>query len=375
MNDVPFKTRAYRAKDDGAEQTGPHHNVPPSARDDLLLSAWLNRDIPERDYLLGDVLCTTSRWLIFGETGVGKTLFAMDMFGAIAKGEGFLNWEGRGAARRAMYLDGELPAETFKERMQLIASRYGSDLTLYGYNRDVLPDGEMPPLNTPEGAAWLMREISIVKPDAIAFDSIMCLLAGAMSEEESWAPAKLLMRQISSKRIAQAWLHHTGHDATRGFGTKTREWEMDTVVSLSKEGDEGAIRLGFAKARLRTPATAGQYAPQIIRLTENGWTAEYATRSETGKRSDAGAILRRQFLMAYDRLADGVSTSPGFNGADVRKVPIDAVRDELRKRGFLDTDERGRLTGTSRTHLRRAKTELLGKQAIIESDNLIWRPG
>ena len=185
MNDVPFKTRAYRAKEEGADQTGPLHNAPPGARNDLLLSAWLNRDIPERDYLLGDVLCTTSRWLIFGETGVGKTLFAMDMFGAIAKGEGFLNWEGRGAARRAMYLDGELPAETFKERMQLIASRYGSDLTLYGYNRDVLPDGEMPPLNTPEGAAWLMREISIVKPDAIAFDSIMCLLAGAMSEEES----------------------------------------------------------------------------------------------------------------------------------------------------------------------------------------------
>jgi hypothetical protein len=30
--------------------------------------------------------------------------------------------------------------------------------------------------------------------------------------------------------IAQVWLHDTGHDTTKGFGTKTREWEMDTVI-------------------------------------------------------------------------------------------------------------------------------------------------
>ena len=37
-----------------------------------------------------------------------------------------------------MYLDGEMPAETFKERMLLIAERYGSDIQLFGYNRDDL---------------------------------------------------------------------------------------------------------------------------------------------------------------------------------------------------------------------------------------------
>src|SRR5271155_3202121 len=41
------------------------------------------------------------------------------------------------------------------------------------YNRDVLGNDDMPPLNTPEGATWLMREIEVVKPDLIIFDSIM----------------------------------------------------------------------------------------------------------------------------------------------------------------------------------------------------------
>ena len=44
----------------------------------------------------------------------------------------------------------------------------------------------MPPLNTPEGQKWLWKEIEAVKPDPIIFDSIMCLLVGTMSEEESW---------------------------------------------------------------------------------------------------------------------------------------------------------------------------------------------
>jgi hypothetical protein len=35
-----------------------------------------------------------------------------------------------------LYFDGELPAGTFKERMQFIAPRYGAEQKLYGYNPD-----------------------------------------------------------------------------------------------------------------------------------------------------------------------------------------------------------------------------------------------
>jgi hypothetical protein len=68
-------------------------------REDLLLAAWLKRDIPLRDFLLGSVVCTTSRWLIFGDTGVGKTLLTLSMAGAMASGRSFLGWEGRRRAR------------------------------------------------------------------------------------------------------------------------------------------------------------------------------------------------------------------------------------------------------------------------------------
>ena len=95
-----------------------------------------------------------------------------------------------------------------------------------------------------------------------------------MSEEEVWEPMKPVIRRLSSRRIAQIWLHHTGHDHKKSFGTKTREWELDTVMSLTRprdesstnvlEDDRGSILMEFTKARLRKPATRDQFATRLI---------------------------------------------------------------------------------------------------------------
>jgi RecA-family ATPase len=118
---------------------------PPVCRDNLLVSAWLKLNLPPRDLLLGDVFSTTTRCLIIGETGIGKTLLCLDMGAPMSAGADFLGWQGRRKCR-VMYLDGEMPAETFKERIELIAKQYGSDIKLFGYNRDVLGPDDMPPL-------------------------------------------------------------------------------------------------------------------------------------------------------------------------------------------------------------------------------------
>jgi hypothetical protein len=163
----------------------------------------------------------------------------------------------------------------------------------------------MPPLNTPEGEAWLWREIDAVRPDVILFDSIMCLLAGSMAEEESWAPVKLTMRKITGRGIAQFWWHHTGHDATKGFGTKTREWEMDTVASLTEEENGGGVAFDFRKARLRTPKTAEDFKSRVTIRDANGWSVTGdALAKPGGATTSEVAAVKIALLRAYDRLAD-----------------------------------------------------------------------
>ena len=282
-----------------------------------------------------------------------------------------------GARCRVMYLDGELPAETFKERIEIVAKRYGEDIELFGYNRDVIGPDEMPPLNTEAGRAWLLREVETVKPDIIFFDAIMCLLGGSMAEEECGHRSKDFVREISSKRIAQVWLHHTGHDASKGFGTKTREWEMDVVAMLSKleESDDepsAAFQLEFTKARMKTPDNYRQFAARVVRSTPEGFTSEDAP-AKGSKANNEQDIVRRRFLTAYDELSDGVTPSQGFDGAPVHKVSTNALRDWLKNRGFLDTTEKGHLTATSKSQFRRAKNQLLDKGGFAEEGAQIWR--
>ena len=265
-------------------------------RSDLLILTWLQRELPPRDWLLENMLCTTSRWLVIGATGVGKTLVGLDLALALASGANFLHWKGGGQPRRVMYLDGELPAETLKERIQSAAALYGEP-AVYAYNRDVLQADDMPPLNSEDGQKWLLAEIATVRPDVIIFDNIPCLIAG-MLDEEHWKPVQAIVRKLTANRIAQVWLDQTGFNSGRGYGTKSKEWAMDTVALLSRPEDgedDGPIRLEFTKARLRLPATAWLFKPVLICSRHERLDRRAARRGKQGevRRAEEALVSRR----------------------------------------------------------------------------------
>jgi hypothetical protein len=341
----------------------------PFDRRDLLVAEWLKRQLPPRDFLLEGVLSTTSRWMISGDTGIGKTLLSLELGFAIAGGANFLNWNGVRPAR-VMYLDGEMPAETMKERIEAAAAIFGGEVALFTYNRDDLGPNAMPPLNKPEGQKWLWREIDEVKPDLIIFDSMMCLLVGPLAEEETWQPCLELVRQLSARHTAQIWINHTGHDATRSYGSKTKEWEFDSTIMLSKvENDETGVKLAFTKARMRTPKTAGLFKDQLIRRTEEGWTTEAATfsnRTET-QREQKQAWMRA----VYMDLSVGVMLTPGHNAFLVRKVSLDAIRHEMIKRSYLAL-ENGAVPARERTAFHRAKEDLIRSNQFAGDEGYFW---
>ena len=348
-------------------------NVKSEDREHLSTSAWLSKNIRERDYLLGSVICTTSRWMVYGQTGLGKTLFVMNIAAAMSVAANTMGWQGKRKCT-VMYLDGEMPAETFKERIEQVVALYGSDAQIYGYNRDDLDDEQMPPLNTPEGEAWLWKEIAIVKPDVIVFDSIMCLLGGDMKEEDSWEPVKTMIRRLTSMRIAQIWMHHAGHNAGQAYGTSTRTWEMDTVVRLErlKEGESG-FKFSFDKARLRTHENEADFVPRTACLTSDGWQTEET--KQTTKKGDLRATLATRFLRELDTLTLHLTESNrrGLDGNPVKTVCIDKIKDEMKRYDVFPTDEKGQLTSNARNTLARAKQDLVDAGKIVIVDGMAWR--
>ena len=334
------------------------------------LAAWLKMKLPPRDYTLGKIMCTTSRWLLYGQTGLGKTLFVFNMTAAVAAGKPFLGWAG-GKQRRVLYLDGEMPKETFKERMEQIAEIYEPNIPFFGLNRDKLGDEGMPPLNTDEGEAWLIKQIDKFKPDLIVFDSIMCLLQGNMKEEEPWEPVKAMIRRITSLRIAQIWMDHAGHNATKAYGTSTKMWEMDTVVRLERrDNNEPGFKIEFEKARLRTDKNMVEFIPQNVALIENQWHHEDAIEGNGSKK----ATMQSDIMDALHNItatAAGVSRL-GLDGKAVKATNINKVRDLMKTRNHIQTNDKGNLTSAASTQFFRAKKDLIdGKKIAMEGD-AVW---
>jgi hypothetical protein len=339
--------------------------------------AWYEKKIEPRDYLMGTVMCTTSRWMIYSPTGLGKTLFCLNLVAAIAAGKPFLNWAA-GRESRALYIDGEMPIETFKERVIQAGSLYGRELKVFGLNRDdeATLDHDMPPLNTDEGVIWLKHKIRKLKPDIIAFDSIMCLLGGDMKEEESWEPVKKLMKWITRQRIAQIWVHHTGHDSGRSYGTSTREWELDTILKLERPpGDDDGFILNFTKNRLRTHTNSSEFDRIHCKLGIDGWEVDQARKSPT-KKGDDRANYAIHIMAAYNNLAVGVKADNiGHDGRNVVAIPISDIRRWIVRHGLIPPKVDGSdvMAENDRKVVGRAQADLIKDGRIAGNEGLIWR--
>jgi hypothetical protein len=96
-------------------------------------------------------------------------------------------------------------------------------------------------------------------------------------------------------------------------------------------------------------------------------------KDEKGHRSRDVEKLKRAIIDAYGRLADAVEKTGGFDGKPVKKVDIDKIREEVRDRGFLETNDAGFLTSTGRSKFLRAKVDLIDANRFIEHKRKFWR--
>lgn len=287
----------------------------------LTTSEWLRRDLPLPDRLLGDWFTTTSRVLLSADTGIGKTNFGMTISGHVAGGVPFLHWQVHRTAR-ILYMDGEMSRRLLKRRAEDVVRRLGFiPENLFLFSREDVE--AFPPLNTPAGYAFLNRLIDTIgNVDAIVFDNIMALLEGDQKDEESWTRVLPLVTDLTKRCIGQLWINHTGHDATRSYGSKTKEWRLDTTIHLTaveRSDTDLSFKLEFRKARERTPENRREFQDVTIALVNDQWVG-----SETVKqyRPKEGSVDAKVFEVLLEVLAS--------NGTEIKgqlMVKSDVWRD------------------------------------------------
>lgn len=271
-------------------------------------AAWLDRDIPDPDVLLGP-FSTTTRGLISADSGLGKTNFCMAMAFSMSAGRGFLHWTARRPAR-VLYIEGEMSRRLLRHRVRDAVRRLGTlPAGLHLLSAD---EREIPPLNTPAGQRFVDRYIDrIGGVDFIFFDNVQALLPGDMKDEEPWQQILPWVGSLTRRSIGQLWIHHTGHDTSRAYGTKTRDWRMDMAMigeAVERPASDIAFSLKFTKARERDRDNREDFATVVVTLQDDEWSVEHDAKRPAPAKAPSPAA--RKF---HDALLDAI-VSAGING-------------------------------------------------------------
>lgn len=246
----------------------------------LTLEWWAGRDLPEPEYMCGRWLTTTSRAILNAPTGLGKSMWTLGLGMAIAAQREFLHWQPGGRKFRVLYIDGEMSNRLLKQRLADEVRRLGvMPKTFWALSHEDFPGG-LAPLNTPQGQAQIDKVIEKLGGiDLLIGDNVMSLMPGDQKDEEAWARALPWVKDLTRRCVGQLWAHHTGHNTEHGYGTKTREWQLDTVLHFKKierADTDVSFELAFHKARERTPATRADFRNVKVALSGDKWLSSAA---------------------------------------------------------------------------------------------------
>jgi hypothetical protein len=359
------------AESAGSEsEAGPDTEPEPAATVVLTLGQLRDAEFGEADFLLGELLSTTSRLELIGPTGIGKSnlLFAMTL--AIADGQHFLHWSA-GRAARVLYVDGEMSARLLRERA-IDAARRANCLpdNLFFLSHALCED--LQPLNHPAGQRFIDEQIALIGGvDLVIFDNVQCLLVGDMKDELTWQQTLPWVRSLTNRHIGQVWVHHTGHDETHGYGTKTREWQLDTVLLLQREEPGVAdirFRLEFIKARERTPDNRADFEPRLITLAGDEWTSE-AVEAGGGGGGRHHSAKDRALELLHDEIARH-GLIPQFDNEIPSIVPC--VTEERWRERFVRANISDGTPESVRKAFLRAAQALVNEGRVGKRDPWVW---
>ncbi|OIO04430.1 MAG: hypothetical protein AUJ49_02865 [Desulfovibrionaceae bacterium CG1_02_65_16] len=197
----------------------------------------LRMDLPERGHILAPVIPEQGLVMLYAPRGLGKTWAALSLAYAVASGQSVFGWNAP-TPRRVLYLDGEMPARTRKERLASITAGCEGEPPDADYLRILTPDLQpdyMPNIATPEGQADLASSIEVV--DLVVVDNIATLgRHGRENETESWAPVQEWLLRLRRAGKSVLLVHHAGKGGGQR-GTSAREDILDTVIAMRRPGD------------------------------------------------------------------------------------------------------------------------------------------
>lgn len=303
---------------------------PPKIADIIFeVSEFLKIDLKPKKVILYPWVSEYAIIMIYGDRGVGKTMFVIGLLDAITRGTPFGPWETINPAR-CLYLDGEMPpqdtAERFnflsngdrKEKLFIYSDTYANSLGIQAAN---LLDSE-----------WrkCMKEILLQKKIRVwVLDNIASLAPGIdENSKQDWDPINKWFLELRAAGVTTIFLHHANKDG-RQRGTSGREDNIDISILLDwpknyhkEDGTRFVVK--FEKSRIRHKDLYLIADIEFwLRPDEQG--SHVWTFGSVKKQNKAQVLRMIGEGMAANKIADELKISEGR----VSQIKTEAVKEGL----------------------------------------------
>ena len=228
-------------------------------------------DIPPRKAIIDPLIMEGSSMEINGASGIGKTWFTLEMLCSICTGEKFLGKYEIANPRPVYYIDGEMPLDSIRERMNMIMARYiykykVSEIPFHISNPLLFKNNFIPKINDTKITQPMFKDevkrFSDIyqKPLFICFDNLSCLTDYKENDNDDWTSMLDMYTELKHEGHSICHVHHVGKGGHQR-GASRKHDALDTVIHLKRpeeyDASEGAVfNVKFDKHR----HFAGEYA-------------------------------------------------------------------------------------------------------------------
>jgi len=228
-------------------------------------------DIPPRKAIIDPLIMEGSSMEINGASGIGKTWFTLEMLCSICTGEKFLGKYEIANPRPVYYIDGEMPLDSIRERMNMIMARYiykykVSEIPFHISNPLLFKNNFIPKINDTKITQPMFKDevkrFSDIyqKPLFICFDNLSCLTDYKENDNDDWTSMLDMYTELKHEGHSICHVHHVGKGGHQR-GASRKHDALDTVIHLKRpeeyDSSEGAVfNVKFDKHR----HFAGEYA-------------------------------------------------------------------------------------------------------------------
>lgn len=216
---------------------------------------------------------------IYASTGVGKTMFTLNLAYSIASGKDFLKYKVK-KPRKVLYIDGEMKYQIMHSRFMSIVEQQGKTVHADNWNLytpDKFLPFKLPKICDPVGQAFYSKKIDELGIEILILDNLSTLSTIEESSSEEWKIIQDWIIYLRSKDITVILIHHAGK-AGDYRGTSRMIDCADTVILLdiineniaeSDKNNTKKIKIVYKKNR----TFSGQDAiPFEVTFSPLGWS-------------------------------------------------------------------------------------------------------